>query len=91
MIMFSEKVYSRYSSNVSFRSLDQERVLTSTIDDYDHMHEVEDSLLENPLYRIFPENPLQMGYYLDSTTTGKPRLKLVNTFIVFKMLDTGGK
>lgn len=43
------------------------------------------------LYIGFFLSPLQMGYNLDPITTGKPRVKLVNTFIVFKMLDMGGK
>ena len=34
------------------------------------MQEVEDSLLENSLYRIFPENPLHFGLFLDTITTG---------------------
>lgn len=68
---FLEKIHSHYSSNVSFRCFDQGHILTSALDDHDRMHEVEDSLLENSLYRIFPENPLHFGFFLDTITTGK--------------------
>ena len=54
-----------------FRALDQKRILTSRIYDDAHMHEVEDSVIENPFYRIFPENPLQLGFFLESITPGE--------------------
>ena len=43
-VSFIEKMYSRYSSKVIFRSLDQQYILTFRTDD----REVEESLMENP-------------------------------------------
>lgn len=58
---------------MSFRSgLTQSAILTTRlVDDPDRMHEVEDSIVSNSLYRIFPENPLQFDFYLNSIGNGK--------------------
>ena len=68
-----EKICSEYSDKVSFRSgLSQSAILsTRLMEDPDCMHEVEDTLLTNALYCIFPENPLQYGFYLNSIGNGK--------------------
>ena len=60
VVDFLEVVHSEYSENVSFccGASQSDIVSTGLFDDPDRMHEVEDSLLENSLYRIFPENPL---------------------------------
>ena len=58
-----EKVPSRYTSSVSFRSGTQESILSSRIDDYIHRQEVEEPLIESPSYRIFLDYPLQLGFF----------------------------
>lgn len=69
-IVFLGGVESEYSSNTSFRSTDQEGILTSHAY-YGRRNEVEQSLLDNSDYRIFPENPLKMGFYLENIIPGK--------------------
>ena len=70
-ISFTEKMPSRYTNNVSFRSgLSQGSILSVRIEDDLRMHEVEESLQQNSYFRVFSENPLQRGFYLDSITTG---------------------
>lgn len=64
------KVESRYTNSVSFRSIGQGDILSTRLDDLDRRHEVSHSLEENPSYRVFPENPLHMGYFLDSICIG---------------------
>ena len=65
-------VHSDYSSLVSLRSgMSQSSILSSRINDQGRMDEVSDSLSANPDYRIFPENPLMLGFYLDSVRNGK--------------------
>lgn len=69
---FVEMVLSRYSSNASFRcGMDQVAIMSSRLDDIGRMHEVEESLMENSFYRIFSENPLKLGFFLDSIGNGK--------------------
>ena len=80
-MLFLERVVSQYTSNVSFRSTDQEGILASRIEDYGRRNEVEASLLENPSFRIFPENPLQMGFFLESIIPGKQDCFLQGTKI----------
>ena len=70
-VSFVEKVPSRYTSSVIFAGgLDQEEVLSTRLDDRDRMDGIGESLIESPLFRIFKENPLQLGFYLESITTG---------------------
>ena len=65
-------VTSEYSSLASFRSgINQITIVSSRLDDVGRMDEVGESLLEKPDYRIFPENPLQLGFFLDSIGNGK--------------------
>ena len=69
--LFVERVPSRYTNSVSFRcGMDQASILTSRIEDCIRMNEVEESLTENPFFRVFSENPLKLGFYLESITTG---------------------
>ena len=66
-ISFTEKIPSRYTNNVSFRSgLSQGSILSARIEDDLRMHEVEESLQQTPYFRVFSENPLQR----DCITTG---------------------
>lgn len=44
--------------------------MTSRLEDCTRMDEVEESLTENPFFPVFPENPLKLGFYLESITTG---------------------
>lgn len=71
-VTFLEMTHSRYSSKAVLRSgLSQECALsTSQLCSPDLNHEVEQSLIEVPLYRLFPENPLKMGFYLYSIGNG---------------------
>ena len=48
-----------------------EVLLSSHINDQDRMDEVSDSLSANLDHRIFPENPLMLGFYLDCVRNGK--------------------
>ena len=71
-VQFLEMVHSEYSSLVSLRSgMSQSSILSSRINDQDRMDEVSDSLSANPDHRIFPENPLMLGFYLDCVRNGK--------------------
>ena len=72
MYKFLEVVHSEYSSLVSLRcGMSQSSILSSRLDDRDRMDEVSDSLSANPDYRLFPENPLMLGFYLNSVRNGK--------------------
>ena len=71
-VEFVEMVISKYSSLASFRSgMNQTTIVSSRLDDVGRMNEVEESLLEKPDYRIFSENPLQLGFCLDCIGNGK--------------------
>lgn len=70
-LWFLEKIPSRYTSAFSFKSCFQEDIVCRRLDDDDRMHEAEDSMIDNPYYRIFPENPLHHGFYLSSIGIGK--------------------
>ena len=68
---FVTKTLSHYTETFSFRSgVDQESIVCYHLDDSDRMDEVQASLLEHPYYRIFPENPLHLGFYLSSIGSG---------------------
>ena len=70
-VSFVERIISQYTTNVSFRSgMTQDSILQSRLEDRDHMYEVQESLSDNSSYRLFPENPLQLGFYLETITTG---------------------
>lgn len=45
------------------------------------MHEVEESLLQNPNFHVSTENPLQIGFYLESITIGI----LIRFIVVFNI------
>lgn len=62
-VSYLERVPSRYTSSVSFRSGTQESILPSRIDDHIRRQGVEESLIESPSYRIFLNNPLQLGFF----------------------------
>ena len=71
-VKFLEMVHSEYSSLVSLRfGMSQSSILSSRINDQGRMDEVSDSLSANPDHRIFPENPLMLGFYLDCVRNGK--------------------
>ena len=70
-VSFVERIISQYTTNVSFRSgMTQDSILQSRLEDRDRMYEVQESLSDNSSYRLFPENPLQLGFYLETITTG---------------------
>ena len=71
-VCFLEMTPSRYSSKAVLRSgLTQESVLaTSQFCSIELNHEIEESIAEAPLYRLFPDNPLNMRFYLDSIGNG---------------------
>ena len=71
-LSFMGKTASRYRSAFSFRSglLQQDIVCSYLHDNPDRMQEAKDSMVDNPTFRIFQENPLHLGFYLDSIGTG---------------------
>lgn len=71
VVTFVGRTPSRYTKNVSFRSMNQEDILATRLEEDDRRHEVSDSLIENPHFRVFAENPLHLGYYLDRISVGK--------------------
>lgn len=70
-ITFVVTTTSRYSEKVTFRSTSQGDLLATTLEDVDRMHEIRDSLVDNPHFRIFSENPLQLGHFLGTISVGK--------------------
>lgn len=52
-LWFLEKIPSRYTNAFSFKSSLQEDIVCGRLDDDDRMHEAEDSMIDNPYYRIF--------------------------------------
>ena len=72
---FIEKVLSKYSGKYSFRcGLSQEDILCYRLpDDPETMFATRDSVAEAPQaqFRIFPENPLGMGFYIACIDNGK--------------------
>ena len=71
-VTFLDMTLSSYSLNaVLHGGLSQSTILlTSQHCYFDLMHEVEGSLTENSCHRVFPHNPLQMGFYLDTIGDG---------------------
>ena len=61
------KYFSEYSDDVGFKSMGQDVILSHHLhDDDDKMYEVQCSLAQSDTYRLFSDNPLQMGYFLGS-------------------------
>lgn len=66
-IRYIGKYFSEYSDDVGFKSMGQDVILSHHLhDDDDKMYEVQCSLAQSDTYRLFSDNPLQMGYFLDS-------------------------
>ena len=71
-IFFIEKVFSAYDdTKVSFSTTTQDRILSGRVDDHDKMYEIGCSLSKCDCYRLFSDNPLHMGFFLDSISGGE--------------------
>ena len=71
-IFFIEKVFSAYDdTKVSFSTTTQDRILSGRVDDHDKMYEIGCSLSKCDCYRLFVDNPLHMGFFLDSISGGE--------------------
>ena len=64
-VYFVDRIESKYSKKISFYTSTQDRILSSRLDDHDQMYETQCSLSESDAYRLFPDNPLHMGFFLD--------------------------
>jgi len=63
-----EKTALQHRSTYVFRSgICQDEIVCRCLrDEPDRMHEAQASMVDQPNYRIFCENPLQLGFYLFS-------------------------
>ena len=67
-LMFLGKIISKYTSDVGFQSLTQAAIMTHCLpDDPDTMYEAQCLIAQSDddTFRLFEENPLHMGYFLD--------------------------
>ena len=73
-VEFAKPRYIEFSDKHTFRfGLTQEDIVCSHLnDDLDRMHEAQALLVASPeaQFRLFPENPLKMGYFLESIEDG---------------------
>ena len=51
------------------------------------MDEVQGSLLECPYYRIYPENPLHLGFYLSSIGNGMYKVQFKHLLSLTVIID----
>lgn len=58
--------FSEYSDDVGFKSMGQDVILSHHLDDNDKMYDIQCSLAQSDAYWLFGNNPLSMGYFLDS-------------------------
>lgn len=78
-----EMTPSRYASKAIFRTGKSQASLLSTSKHcaVDLNHEVEESLCEKQEYRVFLDNPLKMGFFLDTIGNG-----MVGIYTLYPML-----
>ena len=61
------RIFSEYDmQKVVFSSYTQRRILSERLDDHDYMDEIRSSMVECEEYRLLKDNPLHMGFFLDS-------------------------
>lgn len=68
---------------MSFSTTTQDRILSGRVDDHDKMYEIGCSLSKCDCYRLFSDNPLHMGFFLDSISGGEIYRLLVLTMRVY--------
>ena len=82
-IFFTEKVFSAYDdTKVSFSTTTQDRILSGRVDDHDKMYEIGCLLSKCDAYRLFSDNPLHMGFFLDSISGGEIEAECYSTHYV---------
>lgn len=77
-----QKTTSRYRKEFSFRSgLLQEEIVSRRSQDPDRMDEAQGLLADQPIYRVFDENPLDLGFFLEHIGDGRCHLLVIGSVL----------